>query len=108
MRIDMWVDDINKKEEYAIEVKLVGISKKGDLKKFDDDEYSSVEIDIAKLKKIIGKDPNKCLTIAVYDGSDVWSPREIEDKISQKMKKELSDDLRLLICSNGKCKYVGR
>ncbi len=109
-RFDFWLLDSKNKIYYLIEVKF--IHKKNRKSGYGFIKLNSKEGvygDLLKLGHYFDSNKehdSKCISIAVNTGKDNVEVGEIIKKVDQKLTSLLNDDLRLLICSSGKCKYV--
>ena len=108
-KFDIWIQDSEININYVMEVKLTYFEepKKESWIKMRNAE-SGVYADLLKINTYLKSEKNhdiKGISIAanLTKGIDV---NEIVDNVDDGTKKLLRGDLRLLICSNGKCAYV--
>ncbi len=110
-KYDIWIakDDI----DYILEVKRFGIDlDNGDLLDVDNDK--GIYGDLLKMDDLINtliKNNQHTYGIAIgfFEGNDSITLDHIESEMKNKIRKLLDEEpnLKLLICANGKCKYVG-
>ena len=110
-KYDIWIakDDI----DYILEVKRFGIDlDNGDLLDVDNDK--GIYGDLLKMDDLMNtliKNNQHTYGIAIgfFEGDDFITLDHIELEIKNKIRKLLDEEpnLKLLICANGKCKYVG-
>lgn len=108
-KFDVWIQDSKIGINYVSEVKLIEYRKRK--RGFGFTKLNSkdgVYGDLLKINAYLKSEKNhdlKGISIAanVTKGVDV---NDVILKVDNKLKKLLSNDLRLLICSNGKCAYV--
>ncbi len=103
-KFDMWLGD-----SFVLEVKLVWYRKqvrKDGLRKMN--SKTGVRGDLKKLRDFIDskKGSVKGIAIAVNAKRGNVTPEEIIKLVDGKLIKMLSGDLKLLVCSNGKCEYA--
>ena len=108
-RFDFWIQDSEIGINYVLEVKLIDYKKRKNGIGFTKlNSKDGVYGDLSKIDTYLKSEKNhdvKGISIAVNDfnGIDV---SEVIKKVDVNLKEMLSDDLRLLICSDGKCEYV--
>ena len=106
-RIDIWIDEAN--DDYLLEVKLIGVNNdtKG-LRRVNNKD--GLYGDLLKLTEIVKYYNDKStfgIAIAVYDGhDDKINCGDIESKLKPEIKGLLTRYVKMMICANGKCKYV--
>ena len=106
-KYDIWIakDDI----DYILEVKRFGVDlDNGDLLDVNNDK--GIYGDLLKMDDLIKNNPQTYgIAIGFFEGVDSITLDHIESEIKNKIRKLLNEEpnLKLLICANGKCKYVG-
>ena len=106
-KYDIWIakDDI----DYILEVKRFGVDlDNGDL--LDVSDENGICGDLMKMDDLIKNNPQTYgIAIGFFEGVDSITLDHIESEIKNKIRKLLNEEpnLKLLICANGKCKYVG-
>lgn len=106
-KIDIWIDEEN--YDYFLEVKMIRVkTETGGLRRVNDKK--GVYGDLLKLDEILRYRNDKStfgVAIAVYNGPDDNIDYEyIESKLNKEATGLLSQNLKMMICANGKCKYV--
>ena len=106
-KYDIWIakDDI----DYILEVKRFGVDlDNGDL--LDVSDENGICGDLMKMDDLIKDNPQTYgIAIGFFEGNDSITLYDIESKIDDKIWELLDEEpnLKLLICANDKCKYVG-
>ena len=109
-KYDIW---ITKGElSFILEVKRFGVRRTGSLKSVNN--KGGIYGDLLKLddliKTLIKNNPHTYgIAIGFFEGNDSIILDDIESKLDHKIWEILDEEskLKLLICANGKCKYVG-
>lgn len=106
-KVDIWINEAN--DVYLMEVKMIGVhSKTKGLRKVNNKD--GLYGDLLKLTEIVKyyKDKhNFGIAIAVYDGHDDNIDCEyLESRLNKDLTDLLSNYIKMMICANGKCKYV--
>ena len=108
-RFDFWIQDSEIGINYVLEVKLIHHKRRKNgigFTKLNSD--TGVYGDLMKINQYLTSENVyvvKGISIAVSLNSGV-DVNEVIQKVDVNLKEMLNDDLRLLICSNGKCEYV--
>ena len=108
-KFDVWIQDSEININYVLEVKLTYFKepqRESGIKILNVE--SGVYKDLLKINTYLESEKNNdvkgiCIAANVTKGVDV---NEIVANVDDDTKKLLSNDLRLLICSDGKCEYV--
>ena len=105
-KYDIWIakDDI----DYILEVKRFGVDLDND-DLLDVSDENGIYGDLMKMDDLIKDNPQTYgIAIGFFEGNDSITLDDIESKIDDKIWELLDEEpnLKLLICANGKCKYV--
>jgi hypothetical protein len=106
-KIDIWIDEEN--YDYFLEVKMIFVKEEtGGLRRVNDKDGAYG--DLLKLAEILRYRNDKStfgVAIAVYNGPDDKIDCEyIVSKLNKEVTGLLSQHVKMMICANGKCKYV--
>ena len=106
-KYDIWIakDDI----DYILEVKRFGVDLDND-DLLDVSDENGIYGDLMKMDDLIKDNPQTYgIAIGFFEGNDSITLYDIESKIDDKIWELLDEEpnLKLLICANDKCKYVG-
>jgi hypothetical protein len=106
-KFDLWIEYGEK--TLVLEVKLFG-DKDKNRGLYLKTEKRGIYTDLKKLSLLISdgqSDGTDCVALAIYEGKKFTELRQLESYIAKEIRDLLSDHLKLMICSGGKCEFVG-
>jgi hypothetical protein len=109
-RFDLWLEDLKNSTDYLLEVKFIHYKeRKRGYGITMLNSKAGIYGDLLKLDRYLTshrKPDLKGISIAVNEEDDKVDVSKIIKKIDKELLKLLNNNLRLLICSNGKCEFA--